>query len=95
MLADHDKFKQLIRDNWGSHKFQNQLRDIWEKCMRLKGPLRELTNKWFVKTSERLMGIRQQLQVVQHNLMQRNTNDLILEEKRLLTELDRWNNIEG
>lgn len=40
VLADHEEFEQIIRNNWGSQKSQNQLRDVWKKCMRLKMPLK-------------------------------------------------------
>lgn len=78
VIADHDQFEDLVRDNWVKYNSQNKLRDIWRKCQHLKGPLKQLNTKWFLRTTERVEGFRMQLQNIQHQLAQDITNaDLI------------------
>lgn len=95
MLADHENFEDLVRDNWGTHSSQNKLRDIWVKCHKLKGPLKKLNTQWFLKTTKRVEGIKKQLHCIQHPMSQNRTNvELIQEESWLLAELEKWSGIE-
>lgn len=87
VLADHAQFEGLVREQWRINKSQNLLRNVWLKCKDLKDPLKQLNTRWFLRTSERVEGIRQQL----YNLQQRSSQPgsiRVHEEKQLLTELE-------
>lgn len=91
VLTEHDQFEQITKEGWGTHRSQNKLRDIWMKCQSLK----KLNSQWFLKTTKRVANIRQQLQLIQHSLLESNGRvDLIREEKSLLAELEKWSKIE-
>lgn len=64
VIADHEQFQQVVRSNWRAQSSDCLLRDIWRKCNQLKGPLKELNTTWFLKTTERVEGIRQKLKDV-------------------------------
>lgn len=69
------------------------MRGIWRKCNRLKHPLKLLNNRWFMKTAEKVEGVRQQLQETQQLIQQGDTN-LVQDERRLLAELEKSSQIE-
>lgn len=95
VLADHEEFEGLVRANWSHQLSTNKLRDVWLKCQKLKGPLKQLNTKWFVKTSERVDGLRTQLHSIQQLISQIDNNtELIQDEKRTLAELEKWSGIE-
>lgn len=76
VLADHDQFEQLVSENWCISKTRSTLRDIWKKCHKLKGPLKQLNTKWFMKTSEKVDGIRQKLHLTQQLIQQEASTEL-------------------
>lgn len=89
VLVDHEHFELLVRENWESHRSHNLLKDVWKNCMSFKSPLKSLNTQWFMKTSERIDGIRHQLQLVQHNLSLLPIIDLIHEEKKVISCLGK------
>lgn len=95
VIADHEMFEQIVRDNWGTERSQSLLKDVWRKCHKLKTPLKELNTKWFLKTNERVCSLRQKLQLVQIRLQQDPVGlEILQEEKTVLGELEKWSNIE-
>lgn len=84
VLAEHLQFEQLIRENWGKTRSHNLLLDVWVKCQKLKDHLKQLNSQWFVKTSKKVAGIRQQLQLIQHRSNEHREEELMLEENKLL-----------
>lgn len=93
VLADHEQFEQMIRENWTSTESGSTLRGVWRKCNNLKHPLKQLNTRCFAKTADRVEGIRQKLQVTQQLIQQGSTN-LLQEEKFLTAELEKWSKIE-
>lgn len=85
MIADHENFEQTLKDNWDVGRDPCLLRDIWRKCRRLKGQLKEINTKWFLKTSNKVEELRKQLNDVETIMLQDNENfELEHEEKILL-----------
>lgn len=95
VIAEHGDFEQILKENWHTTRTGCLLRDVWLQCKKLKKPLKELNARWYVKTHDRVSDIRQQLKGIQLRRQQNLTDaTLIVEEKRLLGELERWSNIE-
>lgn len=94
VLVEHVEFEQLVRQNWGQNTSHSRLWDVWMKCQSLKVPLKQLNTQWFRRTTEKVEGIRTQLQFIQQKLVTYKEQNIIQEEKRLLEELEKWSGIE-
>lgn len=61
VIADHDNFLQIVRDNWRGASSLNLLRNVWLKCQRLKAPLKAINTQCFKNTTEKVNRIRAHL----------------------------------
>lgn len=75
VFADHEHFEGLIRENWGKFHTQNLLWNIWMNCKQLKGPLKTLNTTWFVRTSERVAALKEQLKGAQQIMASSSNSD--------------------
>lgn len=93
VLADHEKFEPIVREEWKNCRSTILLRNIWLKCQELNRSFKQLNTQWYVKTSEKVASLRQALQMTQNSLQRGSDRELIQEEQRLITKLEKWSNI--
>lgn len=42
VIADHDQFEYIVREEWKTTRSSNLLMNIWLKCQKIKEPLKSL-----------------------------------------------------
>lgn len=85
VIDEHEEFVPIVKKEWERVWSANKLKDIWIKCQKLRKPLKQLNSRWFLKTSERVNNIRQQLKEIQYYTMRRECDrEQLQEEKRLM-----------
>lgn len=95
MLADHEDFLSIVQKVWRNNCHHIPLIDIWYKLKALKSPLKSLNTICFVKTGDRVIKLREELQQVQTKLGSDGDNIMLIsKEKRILLALEKWSYIE-
>lgn len=95
VIADHEDFLQIVRENWTGSVDSNLLKDVWIKCKRLKVPLKAINTQFFRNTSENVKMLRTQLQATQLQLCINPGDDTLATREALqLKELEKWSLIE-
>ncbi|XP_059315723.1 uncharacterized protein LOC132066426 [Lycium ferocissimum] len=93
-LVEHEKFLPLVDANWATPTHLAFMQRVWTKLKKVKLGLKSLYSEHFQGSTEKLMEIRGKLQVVQEDMGHHLLNDdLIVEEKDLKNQLDKWGKI--
>ncbi|KAH0686276.1 hypothetical protein KY289_017034 [Solanum tuberosum] len=70
------------------------MENLWRKLRMLKSPLKDLNKEEFKGIEMKLSKARMDLQQVQDQLTRNGSDTLILLEKKILQDLEKWSNIE-
>ncbi|KAG5570619.1 hypothetical protein H5410_060385 [Solanum commersonii] len=92
--ADHSKFRSIIEDIWARQMATDPMENLWSKLRMLKSPLKDLNKEGFKGIEMKLSKARMDLQQVQDQLTRNSFDTLILLEKKILQDLEKWSNIE-
>ncbi|XP_019254004.1 PREDICTED: uncharacterized protein LOC109232713 [Nicotiana attenuata] len=93
-VMEHPEFHARLKKVWGQNKDMNAMLKVSKKLQDLKHELKDL-NHYMASYQQRLNQSRQKLEIVQANInVQPFCQSLFDQEKEILAELDRWNNIE-
>lgn len=85
VLTEHEQFYDVVQSVWGHDVCNNPLINIWHKLKRSKEPLKTINAQHFKKIPRRIEQIRDDLTVVQHQLIVDSFNaSLILQERLML-----------
>ncbi|KAH0776289.1 hypothetical protein KY290_007700 [Solanum tuberosum] len=92
--ADHSKFRSIIEDIWARQMATDPMENLWRKLRILKSPLKDLNKEEFKGIEMKLSKARMDLQQVQDQLTRNGSDSLMLLEKKILQDLEKWSNIE-
>ncbi|KAH0773890.1 hypothetical protein KY290_011027 [Solanum tuberosum] len=92
--ADHSKFRSIIEDIWARQMATDPMENLRRKLRMLKSPLKDLNKEEFKGIEMKLSKARMDIQQVQNQLTRNGSDTLILLEKKILQDLEKWSNIE-
>ncbi|XP_060195411.1 uncharacterized protein LOC132624686 [Lycium barbarum] len=92
--ATHDKFLHIVKDVWSQRLSKHRMKDVWLKLQALKPALRKLNNTEFKFIRAKIDTARTELNRVQEHLFVHATDNMIIQEKNILLNLEKWSLLE-
>ncbi|XP_070057680.1 uncharacterized protein [Nicotiana tomentosiformis] len=92
--ATHENFLHLVEDNWKQRYHSHTMRNIWIKQKELREKLERLNEIEFKGVATRIIQAREDLQEIQLKLRHQYLDELAMEEKKIICQLEKWSMIE-
>ncbi|XP_075083311.1 uncharacterized protein LOC142167057 [Nicotiana tabacum] len=92
--ATHENFLHLVEDNWKQRYHSHKMRNIWIKQKELREKLKRLNKTEFKGVATRMIQAREDLQEIHLKLRHRYLDELAMEEKKIICQLEKWSMIE-
>ncbi|XP_060210949.1 uncharacterized protein LOC132637959 [Lycium barbarum] len=92
--CDHSKFEEILKTTWGKNKARDNMENIWLKLKALKPGLQKLNKNEFKNITTKIEQARTELGIVQQTIRTQVSDQLLIREKELLVNLEKWSLIE-
>ncbi|XP_060190886.1 uncharacterized protein LOC132620215 [Lycium barbarum] len=92
--ATHEKFLHIVNDIWSQSLSAHRMKDVWLKLQALKPALRKLNNTEFKFIRVKIENAKTELNRVQEHLSVHATDNMIIQEKKILLNLEKWSLLE-
>lgn len=64
-MANHDEFAEIVKSSWSIHRPAQGMMNVWLKLNNVKGALKRLNNKEFIRVETKIQNIRDKLKELQ------------------------------
>ena len=91
---EHEAFLEMVETVWKQEYGSEVMRGIWYKLKALQPILRQLNKKEFQFTHQKIEKARSELEELQEKLYNQAQDDLVIKEKELLIQLEKWSMLE-
>ncbi|KAM3362217.1 hypothetical protein P3S68_017071 [Capsicum galapagoense] len=89
-LTDDDKFLPLTQQLWNKHVKGRGMTKLWRKMQLCKTPLKQLKTKSMGNLEDKIIQVRDKLQMIQYQLGDKVDPMLVEEEKAASADLQKW-----
>ena len=90
----HESFMELVDTIWKHEYGSEVMRGIWYKLKALQPVLRQMNKKEFQFIGKKIEKARSELKELQEKLYNQAQDDLVIKEKELLIQLEKWSMLE-
>ena len=92
--TEHERFMEIVETAWKRHYDYDAMKKVWCKLKDLQHRLQQLNRKEFKYIGKKIEQARIDVANVQNQLNEQATDELIMKEKELLINLEKWSLIE-
>nr|XP_025884622.1 uncharacterized protein LOC112940607 [Solanum lycopersicum] len=88
--TEHESFMKLVETIWSKEYGYNKMKQVWSKLKALQPVLKQLNRKEFKYIGNQIEMARMEVTSIQNQLNVQVTNELIMQEKKMLIKLEKW-----
>ena len=92
--TEHERFMEIVETAWKRHYDYDAMKKVWCKLKDLQHRLQQLNRKEFKYIGRKTEQARIEVANVQSQLNEQATDELVMKEKELLINLEKWSLIE-
>ncbi|XP_019242200.1 PREDICTED: uncharacterized protein LOC109237736 [Nicotiana attenuata] len=92
--VDHERFNYEVQQIWKQSFHRQKMQNVWKKLKALRPVLRKLNVEEFKFIRQKIEIARIELEQVQKSIDTSSSSELLLQEKELIQNLEKWDLIE-
>lgn len=91
---DHVEFLPVVTRYWTSRTKRGSMKHLWYNLKKLKSDFKQLNNDEFKHIGQKIIACRTELELIQTEMRTDHSDYLIMKEKEVLLNLEKWSMIE-
>ncbi|KAH0639679.1 hypothetical protein KY285_036265 [Solanum tuberosum] len=91
---DRANFIPIVTRNWIRRTAGGNMKHVWYNLKKLKAEFKQLNNDEFKHIGQKVIACRNELEMIQTEMRSDHSNYLIMKEKEVLLNLEKWSMIE-
>ncbi|XP_049406058.1 uncharacterized protein LOC125869643 [Solanum stenotomum] len=91
---DHANFIPIVTRNWTRRTAGGNMKHVWYNLKKLKAEFKQLNDDEFKHIGQKVIACRNELEMIQTEMRSDHSNYLIMKEKEVLLNLEKWSMIE-